>query len=104
MHKVLDPIAQRMRTTSVLETKEGSRIVGAGAKADLSPAQRAILQPGEVPSKLRGAHAEITVLEHAAENNLTPSLLEVSRKICADCAARIEQLGGKLTRPTKAEW
>jgi hypothetical protein len=55
----LDPIAAARRTTAVLETTGGTRIVAAGGR-DLSPAQRAALSPGEVAAKSPGAHAEVT--------------------------------------------
>jgi len=93
-----------MRTTSVLETKEGSRIFSAGAKRDLSPSQRAVLQSNEVAAKMLDAHAEVTALGHVAENGLTPSRLEVSRDICVSCAAQIEATGGRLISPRIAEW
>jgi RHS repeat-associated protein len=103
VHEVLDPIAQGRRTTAVLETTDGSRIVAGGAR-DLTPAQRAALVEGEIAAKMPGAHAEVTALEHAIANGLTPSELAVTRSICPDCAAKIEAAGGNLTSPTTAEW
>ena len=41
VHKALDPIAAKQRTTAVLQTNKGN-VVG-GGKRDLSPAQRAVL-------------------------------------------------------------
>jgi hypothetical protein len=63
---VLDPIAQQMRTTAVLETDIG-RIVAGGAR-DLAPSQRALLGPGELAVQAPGVHAEITALDAAASS------------------------------------
>jgi hypothetical protein len=103
IHEALDDIAQTMRTTAILETKDGTRIVGSGV-ADLLPRQRALLGAGEVAAKLPREHAEITVLEHAARNGLRPSELAVSRTICGDCREAIEAAGGRITSPTTAEF
>lgn len=90
-------------TTEVLETKEGTRMAAGGTR-DLSPAQRAALQPGEVAAKLPKAHAEVTALDHAAKNGLTPSRISTSNKICPDCARAVERSGGKVTHPKTATW
>lgn len=103
VHGALDPIAAGRRTTAALDTVEGTRVLAAGAR-DLSPAQRALMAPGEVAAKLPGAHAEVTALQHAAQNGLTPAQMAVSRTICASCRAAIEQSGGQLTSPTTAIW
>jgi RHS repeat-associated protein len=42
IHSVLDPIAQNSRTTAILETYEGTRVIGSGAR-DLSLQQKAAL-------------------------------------------------------------
>jgi RHS repeat-associated protein len=102
IHSVLSPIAQDMRTTAVLET-DTVRVVAAGGR-DLSPAQRALLGPGEVAAKLPGAHAEVTALQHAAENGLTPQALGVTRDICPACQAAIRASGGTLTSARTAVW
>jgi RHS repeat-associated protein len=103
MHGVLDPIAAGRRTTAALDTAEGTRVLAAGGR-DLSKAQRALMVPGEVAAKLPGAHAEVTALQHAAQNGLTPAQMAVSRTICPTCRAAIEQSGGQLTSPTTAIW
>ncbi|HZM98110.1 MAG TPA: RHS repeat-associated core domain-containing protein, partial [Pyrinomonadaceae bacterium] len=104
VHEVLDPIAQEMRTTAAMATREGKTVVGGGAAKDLTKAQRAALGPGEVAAKLPGAHAEVTVMNHAAENGLTPTAIGVTRDICPVCAAAIESTGGMLTGPRTAIW
>jgi lipoprotein-anchoring transpeptidase ErfK/SrfK len=103
IHDLLDPIAQDMRTTAALSTEEGTTVIG-GGKVDLTPAQRAALGPGEMAAKLPGQDAEITVLQGAAENGLTPQALGVTRPICSECQAAIEQSGGTLTSSTTAAW
>jgi RHS repeat-associated protein len=102
IHEVLHPIAQTQRTTAVLQTN-GLTVVGGGAR-DLSTAQRAALIRGEVAARLPGAHAEVTVLEHAMGQGLTPQRLAVTRAICPVCAAYIESTGGKVIGPTTASW
>lgn len=103
VHGALDPIAATRRTTAALDTAEGTRILAAGGR-DLSPAQRVVLAPGEVASKLPGAHAEVTALANAEKNGLTPTEMAVSRKICSVCQAAIEKSGGFLTSLTTAIW
>jgi RHS repeat-associated protein len=102
IHEALDPIAQGMRTTAVLDTSVG-RIVAGGAR-DLTPAQRALLGAGEIGAKLPGAHAEITAMEAARGLGATPEAMAVTRAICPACAAAIEASGGTLTGPNTAIW
>lgn len=102
VHGVLDPIAARRRTTAGLDTAE-ARILASGGR-DLSPAQRNVLDPGEVSAKLRGAHAEVTALAHATKNGWKPRRMHVSRDICDKCKAKIEESGGQLTSSTTAVW
>jgi hypothetical protein len=103
VHGALDPIAAAQRTTAVLDTIQGTRVLAAGGK-DLTPAQRALMTHGEVAARLPGAHAEVTALQHAAQNGLTPAEMAVSRTICSACKAAIEESGGQLTSPTTAIW
>jgi tRNA(Arg) A34 adenosine deaminase TadA len=83
-----------MRTTAALGTT-GETII-AGGIVDLVPAQRALLQAGEVAARLPGAHAEITALTAAQEAGFAPRALATTRAICPACAAVIESLGGRL--------
>jgi RHS repeat-associated protein len=103
VHGALDPIAAGRRTTAVLDTAEGTRVLAAGGR-DLSPAQRALMTHGEVAAKLPGAHAEVTALRHAAQNRLTPTQMVTSRIICPSCRVAIEQSGGQLTGSKTAIW
>jgi RHS repeat-associated protein len=102
VHEVLDPIARNHRTAACLLTRAG-RIVGGGVE-DLSPAQRALLGSGEIAAKLRGAHAEITVLQRARELGVRPEVLAASRPFCPECVAAIRASGGRLLSPTTAIW
>ena len=103
VHQALDRIAQSQRTTAILETTDGTRIVASGGR-DLTPAQRAILGPSEMAAKSPHAHAEVTVLEHAACNGLRPAKISSSRPFCDECRKQIEQAGGRITSPTTAEF
>ncbi|XXT19469.1 RHS repeat-associated core domain-containing protein [Sorangium sp. So ce429] len=102
IHGALHPVAQRMRTTAALDTTGGRIIAGGGP--DLTPAQRALLVPGEISASLPNAHAEATALTHAQTAGLTPQMLAVTRAICPQCASLIESSGGTLTSPTTATW
>jgi hypothetical protein len=102
IHSALDPIAQTRRTTAVLQTDAG-RIVAGGVR-DLTPTQRALLGPGEIPARLPGAHAEVTALQKANQLGATPVAMATTRTICPRCAAVIEASGGTLTSPTTAIW
>ena len=103
LHGLLDPIAQKQRTTAVLRT-DSSDIVGAGAKRDLSPKQREALVKGEVAAKAPSKHAEVTTMDDAAKKGEKPQDLGASRDICDDCKKAIEASGGKLTSPRSATW
>lgn len=102
IHSALNPIAREMRTTAVLETNGGRVVAGGGP--DLTPAQRALLGPGETAARLPGAHAEVTALRHAAQNGLTPQAIGVTRTICPECEAAIKATGGTLINPTTGIW
>jgi hypothetical protein len=102
VHGALHPVAQRMRTTAVLETSGGRVVAGGGP--DLTPAQRALLGPGESAARLPGAHAEVTALTHAQQAGVTPQAMAVTRTICPQCAAAIEASRGTVTSPTTAVW
>jgi RHS repeat-associated protein len=99
-----DPMAEEKRTTAVLATAQKTTLAGGGNR-DLDPDQRAAAQAlGMVPVRLRGEHAEITVLKQAQSMGLTPTDLAVTRPICTECAAYIQSTGGRLTSPSTASW
>jgi RHS repeat-associated protein len=104
LHSELDPIAQGRRTTAIMSTEEGSDILASGGR-DLSPAQRALANGGDILARSPGAHAEITALQAAEKAGLTPSELAVSRPICPACQAAIEDSGGVISKDLKgAVW
>lgn len=94
-HGALDPIAQNSRTTSLMSTRQGTDIIASGGR-DLSPAQRALAQDGDVLGRLPGAHAEVTSLDAATKAGLTPAQIAVSRPICGPCQAVIQGTGGEI--------
>lgn len=98
-----DEIAIKQRTTAVLGTQEGPRII-AGGKRDIGPSQRPALQSGEIEARNPNAHAEITALQGAEKAGLTPWAMSTSRPICTACLAAIQQSGGTVTDPFHAIW
>ncbi|MEM7310769.1 MAG: hypothetical protein AAF682_29115, partial [Planctomycetota bacterium] len=92
IHGTLDARAQSHRTTAVLRTDAGD-VVASGGR-DLSPAQRAALEPGESAASLPGAHAEVTALNHAQQAGLSPEALVATRPFCPDCSSAIQEAGG----------
>lgn len=102
LSSVLDPRAQRSRTSAALETDQGV-IIGGGGR-DLNPAQRATAKPGEVLSKSPGDHAEVTTLKQADAMGANPKSIGASRKFCDNCKAEIESRGGTLTSDRTAEF
>jgi RHS repeat-associated protein len=103
VHSVLDPIAARSRTTAVMETLEGTRIVASGGR-DLTPAQRAALEAGEIAGKQRGAHAEVTAIDKDSQLALSPSALVATRDFCPACSKAIEDIGGVIIDAGTAIW
>ena len=102
-----DGIAASMRTTAALDTMTGAgqpvRVLGSGGY-DLTRAQKALAGPGEVTASLRGAHAEVTVLRHAAINGLLPRAIATTRDICPRCAGALTRAGATITGPRTAVW
>ena len=95
LQSALDPIAQNSRTSAILSTQESTDILASGGR-DLSPAQRALAGEGDLLARLPGEHAEITALDAASKAGLTPSEMAVSRTICPECQAAIENSGGSV--------
>jgi hypothetical protein len=102
IHKILDKTARGMRTTAVLDTSAG-RIVGGGG-VDLTPAQRAALQPGEIPAKAPGVHAEVTTILGARQMGAQLRAIGTTRDFCPFCIDYIQQSGGVITGPRTAVW
>jgi len=92
---------QRAVTISVIETKEGVRVVSSSEGA-LRPAARASLADGEVAAKgVAGVHAEVNGINAAKDMGLTPTGAAASRPICSSCAQQLEQQGVKPLSPLK---
>lgn len=90
IQSALKPATQGRVTTAVTETQEGVRIVTSSEGA-LRPAQRAVLQSGEVAGKgARGTHAEVNGVNVAKEMGLTPTSVSPSRSACAGCQAAMK--------------
>ena len=90
-HSVLDPRAQRTRTTAVTETKEGIDVISSSERR-LTPAQRARLGKNEIEGVGVG-HAEVTGVNAARNAGLTPTGTAASRPICSDCANFLKNQG-----------
>ena len=91
---MLDPVAQGMRTTAVIETASGGRFVASSEKL-LSPAQRASLRAGE--QAVRGgsvkAHAEVNGVRAAQAAGQRPIAVGASRPICPECQSFLSGMG-----------
>jgi hypothetical protein len=99
LHALLDPRAQRARTTAVTETEEGIRVVSSSRRR-LSPAQRRALNENEVEGVGVG-HAEVTGETAARRMGLTPSGTAASRPICSGCAQHLDDTGVAPLSPLK---
>jgi len=99
IHRGLDRIAQTRRTTAIVDTEEGVRLV-ASSQNTLSPSQRALMLPGEIAVSGKG-HAEATALAAAAVRGLTPVRVAASRRICSSCEELIIGARAKPLDPTR---
>ncbi len=99
IHSVLDPRAQRARTTALTETTEGKRIISSSERR-LTPAQRAKLKPGEIEGTGVG-HAEVTGVNFAKSQGLKPTGTAASRPICPNCAEFLKKEGVEPLSPLK---
>ncbi len=99
IHRVLDPRARQMRTTAVTETAEGTRVVSSSNRR-LTPAQRSSLSANEIEGVGRG-HAEVTGVNAARAQGLTPTGTAASRPICPNCAEELKQQGVRLLSPRR---
>jgi RHS repeat-associated protein len=103
IHGTLSPITQTKTTTAVASatTAEGTNVTLVGSsEKNLRPAQIAALQPGEIPVSGVG-HAEVTILNHASNNNMTVTAVAASRPICPNCATAISNAGAVPASPLK---
>jgi hypothetical protein len=89
IHSQLDPIAQEMRTTAVATTADGSRLVATSSRTIPTPAQRAVMKPGETIA--RGAasdHAETKIVNSAAAGSIRN--IAVTRPPCDACRRMLQ--------------
>jgi hypothetical protein len=103
LHMVLDPRAQRARTTAITEAVGPggavTRIVTSSERR-LSPVQRRALAAGEVEGVGAG-HAEVTGIAAARELGLTPTQTVASRPICPTCASALDSQGVVAASPLR---
>jgi RHS repeat-associated protein len=99
VHSVLDPRAQRARTTAVTETREGVRVISSSERR-LTPAQRAQLRANEVEGVGLG-HAEVTGVDAARQMGLSPTGTAASRPICPSCTRTLEKEGVRALSPLR---
>ena len=96
---VLGVRTQRAVTTAVTETRQGVRVV-TSSEGRLRPAQRAVLQPGEIAGVgQRGVHAEINGVNAARNMGLTPTGVAPSRPACTGCIRALDDLGVPIIGP-----
>ncbi|MBU3922105.1 MAG: RHS repeat-associated core domain-containing protein, partial [Alphaproteobacteria bacterium] len=91
IHNILDPIAQKMRTTATATTASGRTFV-ASSENLLSPAQRSALTLDEQAASGIG-HAEMTAINAAEEAGETVVGVAASRQFCPACEAEIKKRG-----------
>ena len=104
--QLLDPIAQRMRTTSVISTLQGQSVVSSGG-VDLSRVQRLALSANEIAARAPGLHAEVTGIATTLDQGLTPTAIGIAGgpgAFCPACASYLEEFGATISSPTTAEW
>ncbi|MFJ6675941.1 RHS repeat-associated core domain-containing protein [Actinosynnema sp. NPDC091369] len=108
-HDMLHPVAQRFRTTSVLDAEgvDGvTNIVTGGARSNLTRVQRAaVMDDGNLAVSMAGGeHAEVKAVLAADHLGLTPRGLAASRPFCPACRAFLTGRGATITSPSTAEW
>jgi RHS repeat-associated protein len=103
IHSLLDPVAQRFRTTAVVRARgaDGAEVlVVASSNRVLAPAQKAGLRGGEIAAEGTG-HAEVTALQTAKAMGLQPLEVAASRPICGPCAEAIRDAGAIPVSPLR---
>lgn len=102
LHALL-PFWQRIfRTTAVMDTLEGKRLI-TSSTGYLSRKQQAALLPNEVyvrGSFLRG-HAEVRLWDYATYNKYHPTEVAANWKICKNCQKHFCGTGIRLSGPLK---
>ncbi len=97
LHGLLSPIAQRMRTTAVMDAIDSSGnsiTLVASSRGTVGPLIRNALNVGEIAVKgAAGMHAEQKLLGAAEQMGLTPIAMSISRTSCGACAALMRMAG-----------
>jgi len=101
IHRAVGEGTQGRTTIAVTETTQGTRVVTSSERR-LRPAQRRMLQEGEIEGVGPG-HAETTGVNAAEGAGLTPTGTGASRPICPTCATELEQRGIEPLSPLKRE-
>jgi len=105
VHSLLDKFAQNKRTTVVLMTRDGRKIVAGGAKKDLNKRQRELVERlGHIAARRVGSHAEPTALGRARQLGLDPHILVITRRFCDRCRRYLEKSGAKIIDDFTAIW
>ena len=104
VHSFLDEFAQSKRTTVVLLTRDGRKIV-AGGKRDLTKEQAKWLERlGHIAARRVGSHAEPTALGRARQMGLDPHILVSTRRFCDRCRRYLERAGATIIDDFTAIW
>lgn len=99
IHKAVPTGTQSRTTIAVTDTAEGTRIISS-SEMRLRPAQRRLLQPGEVEGIGLG-HAEVTGVNAARRMGLNPIGTAASRPICQGCQGFLSEQGVAPLSPLK---
>jgi hypothetical protein len=102
VHSALDPFAQSLRTTAVLDTSAGRIVAGGGV--DLTAAQRGLLEVGELYNMAPGLHAEVTAILGGQQIGARLQAIGTTRDLCPSCIDFIEGSGGVIIGPRAAVW
>lgn len=86
--------------TAVLGTREGTTVIGGGVR-DLSPAQRAVLQDGEMMARGPG-YAEVMAVLGARGAGLTPQEIVLTTNNCPACQLSVRNERATITGPRSA--
>jgi hypothetical protein len=97
--KAKDEFAHGHMTTAVTETKEGVNVISSSAKY-LTRDQKAMLKPSEVAASGPG-HAEVTGVNFAKQQGLTPTGTAASRPICQECQKFLNENGIEPLSPLR---
>lgn len=105
VHSFLDNFAQNGRTTVVLLTRDGRKIVAGGAKRDLTKEQANwVRRLAHIAARRVASHAEPTALGRARQMGLDPHILVSTRRFCDRCRRYLENAGATIIDDFTAIW